>query len=73
MYPVSKVGSYSIKGRLLRIDLIPNWKAFHTDIGVELSDIFGYARKTRTKGHAYKLSVPMRRKDVKKILCGKMC
>ena len=46
--------------------MIQIWKAFHSDIDVGLSDIFEYARNTRTRGHAYKLSIPMCRKDVKK-------
>ena len=57
---------YSIKGRLLRSDLIQLWKAFHRDIDVGLSDIFDYAINTRTRGHAYKLSILQCRKNVKK-------
>ena len=49
-------GLHSIEGRLLRVDLIQIWKAFHSDIDVGLSDIFEYPRKTPTGGHAYKLS-----------------
>ena len=56
--PSQRIGLYSIKGRLLRIDLIKIWKAFHSDIEVGLSDIFKYAINTRTRGHAYKLSIP---------------
>ena len=62
---VTKIGLSSIKGHLLRIDLIQTWKAFHSDIAVELSDIFEYARNTRTRSHNYKLSIPLCRKDVK--------
>ena len=41
-------------------------KAFYSDNDVGISDIFEYARNTRTRGHAYKLSIPLCRKDVKK-------
>ena len=41
-----------LKGRLLRIDLIQIWKAFHSDIDDGLSDIFEYPRNTRTRGHS---------------------
>ena len=61
-----KISLYSIKGRLLRIDLIQIWKAFHSDNDVGLSDILEYTRKTCTRGHAYKLHIPLCRKDVKK-------
>ena len=62
---LQKIGLYSIKGRLLRIDLIQIWKAFHSDVDIGLSDIFEYVRNTRTRGHAYKLYIPLCRKDVK--------
>ena len=61
-----KIGLYSISGRLLRINLIQIWKAFHSDLDVGFSDIFEYARNTRTRGLAYKLSIPLCRKDVEK-------
>ena len=57
-------GLYSVKGRLLRTDLIQIWKAFHSDIYVGLSDIFEYARNIRTRGHAYTHSILLCRKDV---------
>ena len=64
--PPQKITLYSIKGRLLRSDLTQIWKAFHSDNDVGLSDKFEYARNTRTRGHAFKLSIPLCRKDVKK-------
>ena len=60
-----KTGLYSIKGRQLRIDLIQIWKAFRCDIDVGFSDIIKYPRNTRPRGHAYKLSIPLCRKQVK--------
>ena len=74
MYPAKKSGLFSITGRLVRIDLIRIWKVFHSEIDVGLSDMFEYASNTRTSGHAYKLSIPLCRKHVKKrFLCWKMC
>ena len=61
-----KIGSYSIKGRLLNIDLIQIWKAIHSDVDVGLSDIFEYPRNTHTRVHTYKLSIPLCQKEVKK-------
>ena len=46
--------------------MIQTWKAFHSDIDVRLSDIFEYTRNTRTRRHAYKLSIPLCRNDVEK-------
>ena len=67
MYPASKkIDLFSIKGHLMRIDLIQIWEAFHSDTDVGLSDIFENARNIRTRGHAYKLPIPLCRKDVKK-------
>ena len=45
---LKKICLHSIKGRMLRIDLIEIWNAFHSDIDVGLSDIFEYTRNTRT-------------------------
>ena len=56
---LKKIGLYSIKVPLLRIGLLQIWKEFYSDIDVGLSDIFEYARNTRTRGHAYKLSIPL--------------
>ena len=61
-----KIGLYSIKSRLLRIDLIQIWKSFQCDIDVRLSALFEYSRCTTTGGHAYKLSIPMCRKEVRR-------
>ena len=63
---LKKIGLYSIKGRLLRIDLIQIWKSFQCDIDVGLSALFEYSRCTTTRGHAYKLSIPMCRKEVRR-------
>ena len=46
--------------------MIQLWKAFHSYIDVGLSDIFEFAINTRTRGHAYKLSIPRCRKNVRK-------
>ena len=46
--------------------MIQVWKAFHSDFDVGIPDIFEYARNTRTRAHAYKLSILMCRKDLKK-------
>ena len=59
-------GLYSIKGRLLRNNLIQIWTAFHTDIKFGLSDIFEYAINTDARGHTYKLSISLCPKAVKK-------
>ena len=53
--------------------MIQIWKTFNSDIEVGLNDIIEYARDTRTRGHAYKLSVPLCRKDVKKRSFGVRC
>ena len=52
---------------MLRVNQTIFFKStYHSDIDVGLSDIFEHVRNTRTRGHAYKLSIPMCMKDVKK-------
>ena len=66
VFRLKKIDLYSIRERLLRIDSIQKWKAFHIGIDVGLSDLFEYARNTGTRGDAIKLSIPLCGKDVKK-------
>ena len=63
-----KLNLYSIRGRLLRIDLIKMWKVFHTEIGDEvgLLSMLDRSSHSATRGHCYKLAVPRCRTDLKK-------
>ena len=61
-----RLGLFSIKGRLNRADLIKIWKSFHPDVDVGLSMIFERAREMGTRGHLYKLSIPLSNTDIKR-------
>ena len=63
---LKEIGLYSIKGRLMRMDLVKVWKAFNAEIDVGLSQVFERARYGRTRGHRYKLVVPACRDDLKR-------
>ena len=58
------LGLFSIKGRLLRIDLIKVWKCFHMEVDLGLLGIFELARDVGTRGHTYKLSIPVCRSEL---------
>ena len=58
------LGLFSIKGRLLRMDLIKVWKCFHMEVDLGLSGVFELARDVGTRGHAYKLSIPVCRSEL---------
>ena len=62
---LKQVGMYSIKGRLLRIDLIKMWKAFNAEVDVGLSDMFE-RRYGTTRGHRLKLVVPTCRSELRR-------
>ena len=47
---------YSVKGRLLRYDIIKYWKIFHNQCSISPEDIFVPAPQISTRGHCYKLS-----------------
>ena len=49
---------YSIKGRLLRTDLIKVWKAFNSEVDVGLQILFERQFHSATRGHRLKLSLP---------------
>ena len=47
---------YSVYGRLLRADISKCWKVFHSEVDVDLCDLFVRASSLGTRGHTYKLS-----------------
>ena len=49
---------FSIRGRLLRAELIKCWKAFQCSGDVNLISIFSLVAEVGTRGHHLKLSVP---------------
>ena len=52
------LGLYSVKGRLLRADLIKCWKIFHGFSAVSPSSLFSVPTVTHTRGHRYKIHKP---------------
>ena len=60
------LGLFSVEGRLLRADLIKLWKAFHADIDVGLSGIFERQGHSSTRGHQFKLSIPLCHSDLRR-------
>ena len=60
---VHRLNLYSIRGRLLRSDLIKLWKAFWCEIDVELLNLSEKQFHTSTRGHRLKLSIPLCRSD----------
>ena len=57
---------YSIKGRLLRADLIKVWKIFHPVVDVGLMSVFEREFHGATRGHRMKISIPLCRNDVRR-------
>ena len=55
---------HSIYGRLLRGDLIKMWKVFHSHMSADLSGLFHLVSDSRTRGHAYKLAIPVCRTEL---------
>ena len=58
-YPerLQRLNLFSIRGRLKRADLIKLWKAFRSD--VDILGLFEREFHTSTRGHRYKLSLPL--------------
>jgi len=65
-YPhrLRRLGLFSVKGRLLRADLIKVWKAFNSEIDVGLGAMFERLFHPATRGHNLKLSVPRCRSEI---------
>ena len=57
---INKTGQYSIKGCVLRIELIKIWKKkIHSDIDVRFSDSLERARSATAGGHVYKICISL--------------
>lgn len=65
---------FSVRGKLLRSDLIKYWKVIHGwNEEVDFEGIFQLAPDRRTRGHAYKLLMPACSTDIKKRMFGARC
>ena len=47
---------YSVKGRLLRADIIKCWKIFHGKCGLDPEELFVLVDGRITRGHRYKVA-----------------
>lgn len=56
---------FSVKGRLLRTDLIKCWKVFHGLSPISPTDLFTLASSAGTRGHRHKILVPYSRCDAR--------
>ena len=61
-----RLDMYSFQGRLLRYDLIYVWKIFHDQSAISPEDIFTLERNSRTRGHSFKIVVPLTNLDIRK-------
>ena len=59
---------YSIRGRLLRMDLVKLWKIFHPEIDSDVGLLTYLDRNTHqsTRGHDFKLAIPRCRTEIKR-------
>ena len=57
---------YSVRGRLLRADMIYYWKVFHGKCALAPGDLFKQAEYQGTRGHRFKIELPRTRTDVRK-------
>ena len=57
---------FPIYGRMLRADLIKIWKTFNPVVDVGLDLIFERQSHTATRGHRFKLSVPVCRSELRR-------
>jgi hypothetical protein len=55
-YRLEVLNLYSIKGRLLRADILKCWKIFHGKCSIRPGDIFVMAPHVGTRGHRFKLA-----------------
>ena len=61
---LKNIGLFSIKGRFLRLDLVKVWKCFHAEIDIGLLNVLELATNVGTRGHSFKLSIPVCRSEL---------
>ena len=64
---LKRLNLYSIKGRLLRCDLILCYKIFHSLSVIKPTDLFNMAPSVGTRGHRYKIQVPQTSIDARRL------
>ena len=57
---------FSVKGRLLRADLIMYWKIFHNHSTIKPADVFSLEVRPGNRGHPYKIATRFTRSDARK-------
>ena len=57
---------FSVKGRMLRSDLIKYWKILRGDADESLGGLFQSAPRVGTRGHAFRLVLPSAVSDMKR-------
>ena len=57
---------FSIRGRLIRSDLIKYWKIFHNHSSIKHNDLFTLAPTSNLRGHEYKIFVQHTNTDIRK-------
>ena len=68
-----ELGLYSVKGRLVRADLIQYWKIFHNQSCISPETMFPQPSTSITRGHAYKIGMVHVNTDVRKRAFSKRC
>ena len=63
---LKRLDLFSMKGRLLRSDLIQVWKIFHNKSPLEPQSLFVLEPNNRTRGHRFKIHVPRFRLELRK-------
>ena len=70
---LSKLGLYSVQGRLTRADLIQYWKILGGHICVTPDSMFILSRNHVTRGHRLKVHLPRSNTDIHKRSFSKRC
>ena len=60
---LKRMGLFSVRGRMLRMDMVKVWKAFHCEIDVGLASIWEVLGLGRTRGHSLRLRMPVCRSE----------
>ena len=70
---LKNLGLFSIYGRYLRADLIKVWKSFNSVEDVGLSGMFERSNSQVTRGHSFKLNIPICNGEVRRRFLNARC
>ena len=70
---LQRLNLFSIKGRLIRTDIIKMWKIFHNQTSISPNQLFTLASSSNLRGHQFKIWVRRYNTEVRRRIFSNRC